>query len=282
MTTYLNMIVGAFYGFINRPHCDELKLTLTELNAGKEDVERTIKYFIKDGIVLRFNKVGFKTKYYGTDGGGLGKFKDRLKPMADACAVLQQNYDSYGKIKTRKNGMTEFILKRLVPRAVDKASIPVVYEKMQQSLFTELEQLFSQIKLPFSSGRNNRLGFPKRRGMILGETRGRFNGVVGLSYQSKKYPKIYDAVMKLGRSISPPFEFKSIQVNHNLVCPKHYDSKNVGESILISFGDYQGCNIVVDGVVYDSKYTPIRFNGALLEHWNTDDLIGNKYSLVFF
>ena len=88
--------------------------------------------------------------------------------------------------------------------------------------------------------------------------------------------------MKLGQSISPPFEFKTIQVNHNLVCPKHYDSNNVGESILISFGDYQGCNIVVNGVVYDAKYTPVRFNGALLEHWNTDDLIGNKYSLVFF
>lgn len=282
MTTYLNIIVGAFYGVINRPQCDELNLALTTLNDAKEDVERTIKYFIKDGIVLRFNKVGFKTKYYGADGGGLGKFKDRLKPMADACAVLQQHYDSYGKIKTRKNGMTEFILKRLVPRVVDKVPRPVVYEKMEQSLFAELEQLFSKMKLPLSSGRSNRLGFPKRRGMVLGETRARFSGIIGLSRSSKKYPKIYEAVMKLGQSISPPFEFKSIQVNHNLVCPKHYDSKNVGESILISFGDYQGCNIVVDSVVYDAKYTPIRFNGALLEHWNTDDLIGNKYSLVFF
>jgi len=282
MTTYLNIIVGAFYGVINRPECEQLNLTLTSENDAKEDVERSIKYFIKDGIVLRFNKVAIKTKYYGADGGGLGKFKDRIKPMADACSVLQQNYNSYGKIKTRKNGMTEFILKRLIARAIDKVPLPVVYEKMDVSLFAELEQLFSKIKLPFSSGQNNRLGFPKRRGMVLGVVRARMTGVVGLSYNSKKYPKIYEAVMKLGQSISPHFEFKTIQVNHNLVCPKHYDSNNVGESILISFGDYQGCNIVVNGVVYDAKYTPVRFNGALLEHWNTDDLIGNKYSLVFF
>jgi hypothetical protein len=27
---------------------------------------------------------------------------------------------------------------------------------------------------------------------------------------------------------------------------------------------------------------PLLFNGALYEHWNTDDLVGNKYSMVFF
>jgi hypothetical protein len=161
-------------------------------------------------------------------------------------------------------------------------SAPIVYEKMDISLFKELEELLSKIKIPICNGNSNRLGFPKRRGMVLGETRGRFNGVVGLSYFSKKYPKIYYAVLKLGKSISPPFEFKTIQVNHNLVCPKHFDSKNVGESILLSFGNYEGCNIMIEGEKYDAKYTPIRFNGALLEHWNTDDLVGDKYSLVFF
>jgi hypothetical protein len=35
------------------------KLNITSSNGQKEDVERTIKYFINDGIVLRFNKVGF-------------------------------------------------------------------------------------------------------------------------------------------------------------------------------------------------------------------------------
>jgi hypothetical protein len=109
MTTDLKYIVGAFYGILNRPTLQELQLTLTETNGQKEDVERTIRYYIQDGIVLRFNKIGFKTKYYGKVG-GLGSFKDRLKPMEDACVLLQQKYSNFGRIKIRKNGMYEFVL----------------------------------------------------------------------------------------------------------------------------------------------------------------------------
>jgi len=110
MTTDLKYIVGAFYGIKNRPTLQELQLTLTESNGQKEDVERTLRYYIQDGIVLRFNKIGFKTKYYGKVG-GLGNFKERLKPMAEACVLLQQKYSKYGRIKIRKNGMYEFVLK---------------------------------------------------------------------------------------------------------------------------------------------------------------------------
>lgn len=52
--------------------------------------------------------------------------------------------------------------------------------------------------------------------------------------------------------------------------------------MLVSFGDYSGCKIVVEGDAYDSFYTPIIFNGANLEHWNTNDLQGEKFSLVFY
>jgi len=112
MPTELTFICGAFYGYINRPTLEAIQPTLTNEHSGKEDVERTIKYFINDGIVLRFNKVGFKTKYYGAVG-GLGNFKDRLIPMANACVLLKEKYGDYGKIKVRKNGMTEFVLKKI-------------------------------------------------------------------------------------------------------------------------------------------------------------------------
>lgn len=112
MTTCLNYIVGAFYGIINRPKLDAIRLTITKENGQKEDVERTLKYFLQDGIVLRFNKVGFVTKYYGKEG-GLGRFEDRLKPMADASARLKKQYGDYGNIKKRGNGMVEFVLKKI-------------------------------------------------------------------------------------------------------------------------------------------------------------------------
>jgi hypothetical protein len=39
---------------------------------------------------------------------------------------------------------------------------------------------------------------------------------------------------------------------------------------------------MIEGKMYDAKNTPIIFNGSQLEHWNTDDLEGLKYSLVFY
>lgn len=111
ITDNLNYIVGAFYGIINRPDLKELKLVITKKNGQKEDVERTLKYFIYDGIVLRFNKIGFVTKYYGKHG-GLGTFEARLKPMLIASQKLQKKYPQYGTIVTRKTGMTEFKLRK--------------------------------------------------------------------------------------------------------------------------------------------------------------------------
>lgn len=115
MTTCLNYIVGAFYGIINRPKLAAIQLTITKENGQKEDVERTLKYFIHDGIVLRFNKIGFITKYYGKEG-GLGRFEDRIRPMAEASERLNKQYGEYGYIKERSNGMTEFVLKKVDAR----------------------------------------------------------------------------------------------------------------------------------------------------------------------
>jgi len=112
ISTALKYIVGAFYGIINRPHLKKLDLTITKENGQKEDVERTIKYFLEDGKVVRFNKIGFETKYYGKEG-GLGRFEDRLAPMKEASQRLEKKYGNYGSIKTRKNGMTEFVLKNI-------------------------------------------------------------------------------------------------------------------------------------------------------------------------
>ena len=115
MTTELNYIVGAFYGIINRPKLKAIQLTITKVNGQKEDVERTLKYFLNDGIVLRFNKIGFVTKYYGKEG-GLGRFEDRIKPMMEASKKLKKQYSDYGEIKTRGNGMAEFVLKKIPSR----------------------------------------------------------------------------------------------------------------------------------------------------------------------
>jgi hypothetical protein len=115
ISTCLNYIVGAFYGIINRPNLDAIRLTITKENGQKEDVERSLKYFINDGIVIRFNRIGFITKYYGKSG-GLGTFDDRLKPMLEASKKLLAKYGEYGSISTKTTGMTEFKLRKIPAR----------------------------------------------------------------------------------------------------------------------------------------------------------------------
>jgi len=117
ISTCLNYIVAAFYGYVNRPGLKAIETSLTKENGQKEDVEMSIRYFIHDGIVLRFNKVGFETKYYGSSG-GLGTFDERLKPMLEASKVLKKAFPEYGEISTKKTGMTEFRLKKIPAHTV--------------------------------------------------------------------------------------------------------------------------------------------------------------------
>ena len=124
----LRYIVGAFYGIINRPKLKPIQLTITKKNGQKEDVERTLRYFDHDRIVLRFDKIGFETKYYGKEG-GLGTFEARLKPMEEATKKLLEKYPDYGTMIKKKTGMTEFKFKKIPAftggeRPIDNRSSP--------------------------------------------------------------------------------------------------------------------------------------------------------------
>lgn len=113
-------ICGNFYGFINRPFKPRTKLnsqlrltTSVNMNGNKEDVERTLRYWKNDGIIVRFDRITTKTKYYGTDGGGLGRFNDRIEPMKLATRALLQEFSDYGSEYIKNNGMTEFKFKKI-------------------------------------------------------------------------------------------------------------------------------------------------------------------------
>lgn len=63
----LKYIVACCYGWINR-HSPKAYVS-TNPEYGKEDFERSIRYYIEDGAVMRFNNVSVKTKYYEGSGG---------------------------------------------------------------------------------------------------------------------------------------------------------------------------------------------------------------------
>ena len=83
----------------------------------------------------------------------------------------------------------------------------------------------------------------------------------------------------------PNFEFTQVMINKNFPVKKHKDSKNVGLSTLITFGDYQGGKTRVyteDKIIdYDSNCNPVQFNGSIYEH-EVLPYTGERYALVFF
>jgi len=151
------------------------------------------------------------------------------------------------------------------------------------TIYDELFELLDTKIFTKRYTRNNRLNFPEYRGAIFGFVRPRFHykGYLELSLDSKKYPDVYELILNLGKNIVP-FEFKTIQLNKNLICPPHKDTNNRGDSCLVSFGNYTGCNIIVGDKLYDSNRNPVIFDGSKIIHYNTDDLVGTKYSLIFF
>jgi hypothetical protein len=278
ITYNLNYCIGAFYGIVNRLNDPDLELKIT-VDGEKEDVERSLLYFIKDGIITRFNRIGFKTKYYNNTG-GLGNFKDRLERSKTNTLLLNDKYGEQGKIKIRKNGMYEFQLKKINNYTVDKEIQQL--ETVPQEVLNKITELLNNTRFSKKQGRSNRHNFPVHQALIFGMTTSRFTGVRDLSVMTKLNPELWNEIQKVAELINPEFEYKSVHINKNVVCPPHKDGNNVGRSMLISFGDYTGCNLMIEGKMYDAKNTPIIFNGSQLEHWNTDDLEGLKYSLVFY
>ena len=286
MTTDLRFIIGAFYGVINR-HGIEYTLQNGML---KSDVENTLMHWIKDGIVIRFNQYGIKTKMYSK--GGLRGFKDRLILNEQSTDHLVANYSEYGKRKIRKNGCHEFILNNRVEPII--ASPTVKQWKVDPSVFSRLEELFKTFTVPYKSaagvdskGRttNGRRGFAKHRSTTFGYVKHKCTRKVDLSATTKTRPDIYEELINIGNIICQ-FKYSSIFINNNVVSPKHVESNNCGVSLLVSIGDYEGgcINIETEQSIdkYDAKYNAVIFDGAKYFHWNDQITSGNKYSLVFF
>lgn len=107
-TTDLKFIIGTLYGFINR----KIKsIQPSSKIKEKEDYEQSIKYFIKDGGVVRFNDVTIKAKKHSP--GGLGLTNERLNANRIAANYLEKTYPGYVSIFNRENGMTEVRMARI-------------------------------------------------------------------------------------------------------------------------------------------------------------------------
>lgn len=151
--------------------------------------------------------------------------------------------------------------------------------------FSTLEQLLLNITVP--NQKNTRFkGLQQNRFLTFGLVKKRIGRQIAPSVVTAKYPEIYAELLRIGKEICP-FEFTSIHLNKNVVCPRHKDKLvNQSMSVIVSFGDYEGCTLMVEKngvpVEYNARHHPLLFDGRNMYHWNTPLIRGDKYSLVYY
>tara|TARA_E500000305_G_scaffold111886_2_gene128771 strand:- start:3875 stop:4645 length:771 start_codon:yes stop_codon:yes gene_type:complete len=102
VTNTLKYIIGAIYGVVNDK---SIKVSLDSA----EDYERTLKYYIKYGGVVRFNNYSGYTTYY-SKGGMESAGRTSTKEDSDKKALVRK-YPKYAETYTRGSGRTEIRLK---------------------------------------------------------------------------------------------------------------------------------------------------------------------------
>ena len=104
-STDLKFICSAFYGYIVRHSLDFTGFKV------KDDYNFCIQHFIKDGGVLRFNYITYKTKYFCKTGGITERLGERVNISKIEALMLKEKYPKFVSTKIRKNGMWEVRLK---------------------------------------------------------------------------------------------------------------------------------------------------------------------------
>ena len=108
-TTDLRFVIGAFNGCFN-PGTKGPKGVKLELEMDKEDYERSIRFYLRDGVVVRFRNVAPKTAYY-TEKGGNQEFRT-MKTVAEGAKKLVKMFPELCSLNlTKKSGYPEIRLR---------------------------------------------------------------------------------------------------------------------------------------------------------------------------
>jgi hypothetical protein len=108
-TTDLKFVIGSFNGCFN-PGTKGPKGVKLALEMDKEDYERSIRFYVRDGAVVRLRDVSPKTAYY-TEKGGNQEFRT-MKTVAEGAKKLVAMYPELCSLNlTKKSGYPEIRLR---------------------------------------------------------------------------------------------------------------------------------------------------------------------------
>ena len=162
----------------------------------------------------------------------------------------------------------------------DKEILEEIYEELEE---ITIPTRFQKVGAQGHSLRTGACNQKKARQVCFGYSL--YRGKKQLSSFTEKYPRVTNLFKEFMESHCPTFKFNSVYVNKNVVCKKHLDSKNVGESLLVGLGDYTGGQSVLyinnKERKFHIKSQSLIFNGSEIEHRSLP-FKGTRYSLVFF
>jgi hypothetical protein len=102
-------VIGTFNGCFN-PGTKGPKGVKLELEMDKEDYERSIRFYLRDGAVVRLRNVAPKTAYY-TEKGGNQEFRT-MKTVAEGAKKLVKMFPELCSLNlTKKSGYPEIRLR---------------------------------------------------------------------------------------------------------------------------------------------------------------------------
>ena len=278
ITLDFSFLVGHMYGFINR-HNEDLKITLDI----KEDYERTIKYFLKDNILIKLNKYSCKTFTYKNIGGIQEEMSDRSLESEVSSKLLIQKYPNFFKI--RDTELNRSVKSRYIElKLIKNLSFTSFYKRLDKIDYNneDIKELFLMLEatqLPINLKRlNSGIGISQSFGLIK---RRKEKGLHS-SQNNTIYPELYKKLLEFGyKYVHHNRTFTSIQVNKNYQSKPHIDKYNKGLSYIVGLGDYEGGELILNSYRFNIKYEPLLFNGRIWEH-ATSSFTGTRYSLIYF
>ena len=105
------------------------------------------------------------------------------------------------------------------------------------------------------------------------------------SYLEKHHMLMGLAAMLI-KEYDPTFTYTSIQFSKCVKTPKHRDRNNIGNSVIVGFGDYTGGSLIIydeqgNEHAHDIYHKPLVFN-ANQQYHRTEDFTGMRYTITFF
>lgn len=286
---YRHTIMTTYTGRVRRRvkvHCFSLSEIISSVPGAITGIKMDIEGS-EIGILENLRDIPTSLKYlvfeYSFDfSHSVGRFKTIIKRLESWFHVEHQNVvgDEQGNYKFYPPSCLVYCVRRENPIN----ELQMTFVEQEACLFLKVSEELMTVKLPMRTRgavyskhkRSVTFGWVYQWANAGGKKHARCN---------TKFPRIYTLLKKIIQFSDPTFKFTSIQVNQNVKCKPHTDRSNVGETVMIGFGDYCGGNILIkekqDSIKsYNVFGNFLRFDGRSL-HW-TAPWTGNRITVLFY